>query len=97
MQTWKNSELGDCILDQKYEDLVQNIDESAKKIWSFLGLSGAFDLEKRKGYVGYTASMQQVTKDIYSTSVQKNDFIDQKATFFKDLENQRQYWRGKLQ
>ena len=97
MQTWKNSELGDCILDQKYEDLVQNIDESAKKIWSFLGLPGAFDLEKRKGYVGYTASMQQVTKDIYSTSVQKNDFIDQKATFFKDLENQRQYWRGKLQ
>jgi len=97
MQTWKNSEIGDCILNQKYEDLVQNIDESAKKIWSFLGLPGAFDPEKRKGYVGYTASMQQVTKDIYSTSVQKNDFADQKDTFFNDLENQRKYWREKLQ
>ncbi len=97
MQSWKNSELGETILDQKYEDLVQDSKESAKKVWSFLGLPGAFDPEKRKSYVGYTASMQQVTKDIYSTSIQKDDFIDQKDTFFKDLENQRQYWREKLQ
>jgi len=97
MQYWKNSELADSIFDQKYEDLVQNIDESAKKIWSFIGLPGIFDHEKRKSYVGYTASMQQVTKDIYNTSVKKNDFSDQKDSFFKNLENQRQYWREKLQ
>ena len=97
MQTWKNSDLGESIMDQRYEDLVHKSEESAKKIWNFLDLPGSYDPEKRKDYVGYTASMQQVTKEIFDTSVQKNDFLEQKDNFFKDLENQRQYWQQKLQ
>ena len=70
--------------------------ETSEKLWKFLGIPGAYDPSKRKNYVGYTASMQQVSKDIYDTSIGKNGFNEQKSMFFDDLEKQRQYWKSQL-
>ena len=53
--------------------------------------------QKRKEYVGYTASMQQVTKDIYTTSVGKEEFLVQKEEFISDLSNQRDFWQNRIQ
>ena len=42
-----------------------------------------YNPEKRKSHFAYTASMQQVTKDIYSSSLQKKDFSKFKDGFRK--------------
>ena len=38
-------------------------------------------IPQRKEYVGYTASMQQVTKDIYTTSVGKEEFYPKRRVW----------------
>ena len=63
-----------------------------KKLWGFCGLQGEYTEEKRKKHVGYTASFQQVTKEIYKTSIKKDDFAGFKDQFYKDLFSQREYW-----
>ena len=55
----------------------------------FFGLQGTM-IRQKKEYVGYTASMQQVTKDIYTTSVGKEEFLS-KEEFISDLSNQRDF------
>ena len=59
--------------------------ETAKEIWDHCTLEGNYNPEKRKSHFAYTASMQQVTKDIYSSSLQKKDFSRFKDGFMEDL------------
>ena len=40
--------------------------------------------------------MQQVTKEIYSTSLNKKDFVDFKDDFMIDLQTQRDFWKKRL-
>tara|TARA_Y100000768_G_scaffold328364_1_gene266340 strand:+ start:527 stop:2125 length:1599 start_codon:yes stop_codon:yes gene_type:complete len=89
---WKSLDGNDCMLDLKYEDLVSNTDEMVKKIWQYCNLSGNYSSEKRKSHFVNTASKQQVTKDIFQTSIEKKDFQDFKGQFNDDLESQRKYW-----
>ena len=97
MNFWKKLYPEEDILTLNYEDLIADEKNTAEIIWKFFGLQGAYDPTKRKEYVGYTASMQQVTKDIYTTSVGKEEFLIQKEEFISDLSNQRDFWQNRIQ
>ena len=92
---WKKSESGDTFLEIRYENIIKDRENFIKIIWDFCGLKGAYSEEKRKRHVGVTASMQQVTRDIYNTSIKKQDFIAYKDKFLEDLESQRGFWKQK--
>ena len=96
MKCWKEQDPNNSIISINYEDLVKKEQDTSRSMWEFLGLQGGYNPEKRKDYVGYTASMQQVSKDIYDSSINKDEFLDKKATFFEDLEKQRAFWNKKL-
>ena len=82
----------DDIFNVRYEDLVSNSQDIIQKLWDFCELSGQYSEEKRKSHFAQTASKQQVTKEIYDTSVNKREFEDFREDFFKDLDTQREYW-----
>ena len=71
-------------------------DGNGQEIWDHCKLEGNYNPEKRKSHFAYTASMQQVTKDIYSSSLQKKDFSKFKDGFMEDLKTQREYWKKKI-
>ena len=93
MKFWKEQDGPDAFLDVKYEDLVQNDTNYINKLWEYCGLQGGYSEEKRQKHFGYTASFQQVTKEIYKSSVKKADFSKFYQIFMNDLENQREYWK----
>jgi len=84
------------MLDIEYEKIVKETEDYAIKIWKFCDLKGSYSSTKRKEHFGYTASMQQVTKDIFTTSIKKEEFVDFKDTFFEDLKSQRDYLKSKM-
>lgn len=92
LKCWKEIDGEDALFDVNYENLIRDKGSIIPKLWEYCGLQGQYEEEKRKKHFGYTASFQQVTKEIYDTSIKKPDFIDFKETFFKDLDNQREYW-----
>jgi len=96
IQQWKSIDGENCMLDIEYEGIVKNTEEFASKIWRYCNLTGSYSSSKRKEHFGYTASMQQVTKDIFTTSIKKKEFIDCKDGFFEDLRSQRDYLNSKL-
>lgn len=96
IQEWKTIDGENCMLDIEYEKIVKNTENFALRIWEFCGLKGSYSPDKRKEHFGYTASMQQVTKDIFTTSIQKQEFVDKKNSFFEDLSSQRDYLKTKF-
>jgi len=98
MSFWnKHDVLKDKILNVKYEDLVKDQTKSTNDIWGYFEFEGKYNPNTRKDHFAYTASMQQVSKEIYETSIEKRDFSVFRDSFFEDLENQRKYWKNKLQ
>ena len=91
MKAWMRTG-SDDIFNVRYEDLVSNSQDIIQKLWDFCELSGQYSEEKRKSHFAQTASKQQVTKEIYDTSVNKREFEDFREDFFKDLDTQREYW-----
>ncbi len=92
---WKQMDGDDALFDVEYEKLVKD-NSLINKLWKYCDLKGEYSEEKRKEHFGFTASMQQVTKDIYSSSLKKDDFIDFKEDFFSNLQAQREYWQEKF-
>ena len=72
--------------------MVTNTEENIQKLWSFCDLSGEFSDTKRKAHYANTASQQQVSKDIYKSSLKKEDFIEFKDKFYDDLAQQDSFW-----
>tara|TARA_B100001059_G_scaffold136598_1_gene136930 strand:- start:1104 stop:2705 length:1602 start_codon:yes stop_codon:yes gene_type:complete len=93
---WKEKNDSNQIFDLEYEQMVSKNTNIIEKVWGHCGLKGKYSESRRKNHFAYTASMQQVTRDIYATSLKKKDFLDQKSQFFEDLENQRIYWLNKV-
>ena len=96
MNFWKNFE-NESIFNVSYEDLIQNEAKIVKNLWQFCGFEGEYAPDKRKDHFTYTASMQQISKEIYDSSIKKNDFNDFRENFYQDLEKQRDYWKKRLQ
>ena len=76
-----------------YEDLVSKTDEMIKNYGSYCGLKGEFSSEKRKSHYANTASQQQVSQDIYRTSLKKEEFTEYKDQFYSDLSQQDSFWQ----
>ena len=93
MDMWKK-ETDHNILDISYDDLVSKTNDCINQIWKFCNLKGEYDENRRKKHFAQTASKQQISKNIYSSSVGKKEFEDKKLEFIENLENQREYWRS---
>ena len=93
MKFWENSSNHQCFLNLAYEDLVSNTDEMIRKLWNYCGLEGNFNSDKRKSHYANTASQQQVSRDIYDTSLKKEAFLDYKKQFYTDLDQQDSFWK----
>ena len=92
MRFWKKKYGEDIFIDIEYEKLVSDTLNTTKKLWNYCNLEGEFSSEKRKSHYANTASQQQVSKDIYQTSLKKQEFQSLKEKFFDDLEQQSQFW-----
>ena len=85
------------IFDIRYENLVQETNTIANELWKFCGLEGEYsETQKNNRYMSFTASKFQVRQNVHQSSVKKSIFIDEKAQFEEDLEQQRNYWKKKL-
>ena len=91
MNFWKKMSK-DPFLDMAYEEIVSNTDISIKKLWDYCGLKGEFSSQKRKSHFANTASQQQVSQDIYKTSLKKEEFSHLKDQFYDDLAQQDVFW-----
>ena len=72
----------DALFDVEYEKLVKD-NSLTNKLWKYCDLKGEYSEEKKKEHFGFTASMQQVTKDIYSSSLKKMILLILKKIFLQ--------------
>ena len=92
MKFWESHSESPPFLNVSYEELVSNTDEMVKKLWDYCNLKGEFSSEKRKSHYANTASQQQVSQDIYKTSLKKDEFDKYKDQFYSDMKQQDKYW-----
>ena len=92
MKFWESSS-NEPFFNLSYENLVSNTDELIKSLWEYCGLKGKFSSEKRKSHYANTASQQQVSKEIYKTSLKKVEFKEYKDQFYSDLAQQDNFWK----
>ena len=93
MKFWENTSGSAPFLNLAYEDLVSNTDEMIKNLWDYCKLTGNFSSEKRKSHYANTASQQQVSQDIYQTSLKKEEFVGFKEKFYSDMAQQDKFWQ----
>lgn len=79
----------------EYESLVKNTEEMASRMFAFCGLPGSYSEKKREGFFARTASKNQVTQKIYSSSINKEIFMEFREEFDESLKNQTEYWKRK--
>ena len=92
MRFWEHSSDSTPFLNVSYEELVSNTDEMIKNLWDYCNLTGEFSSKKRKSHYASTASQQQVSQDIYKTSLKKDEFAEFKEKFYSDMKQQDKYW-----
>ncbi len=78
-----------------YEDLVANTEKISNKVFQYCEIDGAYDEELRKKFFSRTASKNQISKDIHTSSIAKREFDDSKEKFYEFLENQNKFWKKK--
>ena len=93
MNKWRSEE-NNNILDIDYKDLVTNTDVVADKIWNFCDIPGKYNKSERSNHFAQTASKHQVRQEIYTTSLEKEEFVEFKDEFLENLNNQRSYWEN---
>ena len=93
MNKWRSEE-NNNILDIDYKDLVTNTDVVADKIWNFCDIPGKYNKSERSNHFAQTASKHQVRQEIYTTSLEKDEFVEFKDEFLENLNNQRSYWEN---
>ena len=92
MRFWKKSSTSHSFFEVDYKKMVTNTEEIVKELWVHCNLSGEFSNTKRKAHYANTASQQQVSQDIYKSSLKKDEFIDFKDKFYDDLAQQNSFW-----
>ena len=86
----------DIIHTVNYEDLVSNTDKTVDKMWSFCQLDGKYIPDNRKNHFAATASKQQVTQEIFKSSMKKQEFLEYREKFYEDLSDQKKYLELKV-
>jgi len=92
---WKKQN-DDIIHTVNYEDLVSNTDKTVDKMWSFCQLDGKYIPDNRKNHFAATASKQQVTQEIFKSSMKKQEFLEYREKFYEDLSDQKKYLELKV-
>jgi len=92
---WQKIDGNDVFFNVEYERLVSNENGLIEKLWKFCNLEGEYSPEKRKRHYAKTASQQQVSKDIYTTSIKKSEFLSFESKFWDDLNTQISFWSKK--
>lgn len=92
MRFWKKKYGENIFIDIDYEKLVSDTTNTTKQLWNYCNLEGEYSSDKRKNHYANTASQQQVSKEIYKTSLKKQEFLVFKDKFLDDLEQQNQFW-----
>lgn len=96
MSFWNKSDFKSNILNIKYENLVKEEKEEAKKIFNFCNLTTDYNPEIRANFFSNTASKNQVNQPIHARSINKKDiFFKDKEEFMLNYENQSKYWASK--
>ena len=91
MKKWKN-EKNHNIFDLSYHDLVTDTDSTIDKLWEFCEIPESYDKSRRKNYFAQTASKYQVRREIYTSSLKKEEFMQYKEDFLQSLQDQRSFW-----
>lgn len=90
---WTNqSDIGQNLIDIKYEELVSDPILYQKKLYDFIGINAEFSEEKRRTFFSQTASIRQIGSIVHKKSVKKEEFLDNKEEFYDALKMQRRYW-----
>lgn len=92
MKFWQTLSNDPCYFNVSYEELVSNTESVIKNLWNYCNLKGTFSFERRKSHYANTASQQQVSRDIYSSSLKKEEFLNFKDQFYADLSQQDTFW-----
>ena len=82
----------DNIFDLSYHDLVTHTDSTINKLWEFCEIPESYDKSRRKNYFAQTASKYQVRREIYTSSLKKEEFMQYKEDFLQSLQDQRSFW-----
>jgi hypothetical protein len=96
MKFWDKLSKNDAFLNMSYEELVSDTNIAIKKLWDYCGLQGEFSSKKRKSHYANTASQQQVSQEIYQTSLKKEEFIEFRDKFYDDMAQQDVFWEKRL-
>tara|TARA_Y100000590_G_scaffold202260_1_gene229772 strand:+ start:1807 stop:3402 length:1596 start_codon:yes stop_codon:yes gene_type:complete len=85
---WKKK-YGNSIYEIDYENLINNKNEETKKLFTFCGLNWSEDIFDfyKTGKTIRTASLYQVKKPIYKSSVNISDNYSNYMNFLNDLDN----------
>lgn len=92
MNFWKKTS-NNNLFDISYEEVVTNTNDIVGNLWSFCNLQGDYSDVRRKNHYANTASRQQVSQNIYISSLKKEEFIEYRDQFHEDLANQDLFWK----
>ena len=93
---WKKQKGKQKILTVNYESLVSDTDKIVEELWSFCELTGKYIPDKRKNHFAATASKQQVTQEIFKSSMKKQEFLEYREKFYENLRDQKKYLESKV-
>ena len=79
----------------KYENLVKETEKYQKEIYNLCSITSPYKPEIREKFFAKTASINQVQKEIHTSSVKKQDFESLKSEFLEAFFSQRAYWQAK--
>ena len=75
-----------------YEELVSDTENVSNEILKYCGIDGKYNEELRKKFFSRTASKNQISQGIHSSSISKESFESSKEKFFESLKNQEKFW-----
>ena len=93
---WKKQKGKQKILTVDYESLVSDTDKIVEELWSFCELTGKYIPDERKNHFAATASKQQVTQEIFKSSMKKQEFLEYREKFYENLRDQKKYLESKV-
>ena len=93
---WKKQKGKQKILTVNYESLVSDTDKIVQELWSFCELTGKYIPDERKNHFAATASKQQVTQEIFKSSMKKQEFLGYREKFYENLRDQKKYLESKV-
>jgi len=75
-----------------YEELVSDTENVSNEILKYCEIDGNYNEELRKKFFSRTASKNQISQGIHSSSISKESFESSKEKFFESLKNQEKFW-----